>query len=87
MESGIEAKKVCSFRPPELCGLRPALTLEGWQELPVPEMFKLYAMKPWPESCIGDAFQVYGWSVRAAQNRIEFLPKDSKHYRDLMSGS
>jgi hypothetical protein len=46
----------------------------------------LHAMKPWPESCIADAFQVYGWSVRAAENRIEFLPKDSRNYRRITSG-
>jgi hypothetical protein len=31
VEMGIEAKKVCNFNPPELCGLRPALTDSVWR--------------------------------------------------------
>lgn len=55
--------------------------LRGWQNLAVPEVFVLAAGRPWPLDCHGEQFQVYGWSVRPAPDRVTFLPRDSKNYR------
>jgi hypothetical protein len=65
--------------PGHLSTWRPIM--KKWQEMPFPNKIQTQLFKPFPADCTLEQYQIYSWRVSAAENKNNFIPKNTTIYR------